>query len=77
MCDASDRVVGAVLGKKVDTVPLVISYASLTLDSAQCNYTTTEMELLAIVFASENFRSYLLRTKVIIFSDHAALKHLL
>ena len=41
------------------------------------NYTTTEKELLAIVFALEKFRSYLLGTKVIVFSDHAALRHLM
>ena len=44
---------------------------------AQCNYTTTEKELLAIVFTLDKFRSYLLGSKVIVFSDHAALKHLL
>ena len=47
------------------------------LDSAQCNYFTTKKELLAIVFALEKFRSYLLGTKVIVYSDHAALKFLL
>ncbi|KAL0413442.1 UNVERIFIED_CONTAM: Retrovirus-related Pol polyprotein from transposon.6 [Sesamum radiatum] len=47
------------------------------LDGAQSNYTTTEKELLAIVFALEKFRPYLLGTKVIVYSDHAALKYLL
>ncbi|RDX65308.1 Retrovirus-related Pol polyprotein from transposon 17.6, partial [Mucuna pruriens] len=47
------------------------------MDLAQINYTTTEKELLAIVFALENFRSYLLSSKIIVFSDHAALKFLL
>ncbi|XP_073290992.1 uncharacterized protein [Primulina huaijiensis] len=77
MCDASNYVVGTVLGQKVDKKSHVIHYASRTLDSAQCNYTTTEKELLAIVFALEKFRSYLLGSKVIVFSDHAALKYLL
>jgi hypothetical protein len=44
---------------------------------AQVNYTTTEKELLAVVFALDKFRSYLLGSKVIIYSDHAALRHLL
>ena len=44
---------------------------------AQANYTTTEKELLAIVFALEKFRSYLLGTRVIVYIDHAALKYLL
>ncbi|KAJ8752204.1 hypothetical protein K2173_003812 [Erythroxylum novogranatense] len=77
MCDASNRAVGAVLGQRIEKHPYVIYYASRTLDSAQCNYTTTEKELLAIVFALEKFRSYLLGTKVIVYSDHAALKFLL
>lgn len=35
-----------------------------------------EKELLAIVYALKKFRSYLLGTKVIVYSDHAALKYL-
>ncbi|CAN6704084.1 unnamed protein product [Malus baccata var. baccata] len=77
MCDASDYAVGAVLGQRVNKVPHVIYYASRTLNDAQLNYSTTENELLAIVFALEKFRSYLIGTKVIVFSDHAALKYLL
>ncbi|CAN6566448.1 unnamed protein product [Malus baccata var. baccata] len=77
MCDASDYAVGAVLGQRVNKVPHVIYYASRTLNDAQLNYSTTENELLAIVFALEKFRSYLIGTKVIVFSDHATLKYLL
>ncbi|GJX00920.1 DNA-directed DNA polymerase [Tanacetum coccineum] len=77
MSDASNYVVGAVLGQRVGKSAHVIYYASRTLDSAQCNYSTTEKELLAIVFALEKFCSYLLGTKVIVYCDHAALKYLL
>jgi len=55
----------------------VIYYASRTLDAAQANYTTTKKDLLAIVFALDKFRSYLLGSHVIVFTDHAALKYLL
>ena len=56
MCDASDYAVGAVLGQRKDKKPHVIYYASRALDSAQMNYSTTEKELLAIVFALDKFR---------------------
>jgi len=76
MCDASDYVVGSVLGQRKDKKPYVIYYASKTLNSAQMNYTITEKELLAIVFACDKFRSYLVGSPVVVFSDHAALKYL-
>jgi len=56
---------------------VVIYYASRTLNEAQQNYTTTEKELLAVVYAVEKFRPYLLCSKVIMYTDHFALKHLL
>ena len=77
MCDVSNYAVGAILCQGEGKDSHVIYYASKTLNSAQCNYTTTEKELLAIVFAFEKFRSYLLGEKVIVFSDHATLKYLL
>ncbi|XP_026400374.1 uncharacterized protein LOC113296277 [Papaver somniferum] len=77
MCDASDYAVGAVLGQRTGKLPHAIYYASRTLNDAQQNYTTAEKELLAIVFALEKFRSYLLGTKVVVFSDHATLRYLL
>ncbi|CAN6567584.1 unnamed protein product [Malus baccata var. baccata] len=77
MCDASNYALGAVLGQRKDKQPHVIYYASRTLNDAQLNYSTTEKELLAVVFALDKFRSYLLGTKVIIYTDHATLKYLL
>ncbi|CAN6580951.1 unnamed protein product [Malus baccata var. baccata] len=77
MCDASDYALGAVLGQRKDKRPHVIYYVSRTLNDAQLNYSTTEKELLAVVFALDRFRSYLIGTKVIVFTDHAALKYLL
>ncbi|CAN6691821.1 unnamed protein product [Malus baccata var. baccata] len=77
MCDASDYALGAILGQRKDKQPHVIYYASRTLNDAQLNYSTMEKELLVVVFALDKFRSYLLGTKLIIYTDHAALKHLL
>jgi len=74
--DTSDHAVGVVFGQQRDKKPYVIDYASKTLDEAQQNYTTTEKEWLAVVYVVEKFRIYRL-CKVIIFTDHSALKHLL
>jgi hypothetical protein len=76
MCDASDYAVGAVLGQRVDKLPHVSYYASRTLNDAQLNYSTSQKELLAVIFALDKFRSYLLGSKVIIYLDHVALKYL-
>ena len=76
MCDASDYAIGAVLGQREDKKTFVIYYASKTLDSPQSNYTTMEKEFLAVVFALEKFRSYIVGLLVTIFIDHAALKYL-
>ena len=74
MCDASDFAVGAVLGQTKDKKHHAIAYTSV---GAQFNYATTEKELLAVVFDIDKFRSYLVGAKVIVYTDHAALKYLL
>ncbi|RVW21828.1 Retrovirus-related Pol polyprotein from transposon 297 [Vitis vinifera] len=71
------RVLRAVLGQREDGKPYVIYYASKTLNEAQRNYTTIEKELLAVVFALDKFRAYLVGSFIIIFTDHSALKYLL
>ena len=77
MCDASDFAIGAVLGQWHIKVFHTIYYASKTLIEAQINYTTTEKELLVVVFAFDKFRPYLVGTKVIVYTDHAAIKYLI
>ncbi|XP_021750408.1 uncharacterized protein LOC110716081 [Chenopodium quinoa] len=77
MCDASDKTIGAVLGQKKGKESYVIHYASKSLDPTQCNYTVTEKEMYTVIFALEKFRSYLLGTHVIVYSDHTALKYLI
>jgi hypothetical protein len=77
MCDTSDYIVGAVLGQTKDKKHHAIAYASKTLKGPQLNYAITEKELLTIVFAIDKFRSYLVGAKVIVYSDHAALKYFL
>jgi hypothetical protein len=77
MCDASDYAVGAVLGQRVDKKLNIIYYARKTVDGAQRNYTTTEKEFLAVIFAYDKFRPYIVRSKVIVHSDHSAIKYLM
>jgi hypothetical protein len=77
MCDASDYVMGAVLGQTKDRKHHTISYASKTLSGPQLNYATTKKELLAAIFAIDKFRSYLVGAKLIVYTNHAALKYLL
>ncbi|GJZ91574.1 reverse transcriptase domain-containing protein [Tanacetum coccineum] len=76
MCDASDFAMGAVLGQRKDKNFWPIHYASKTLSDAQTHYTTTEKELLAVVYTFEKFRSYLVLSKTIVYTDHLALKYL-
>ena len=77
MCNASYYAIRAVLGQKTERIFQVIYYASRTLNDAQLNYATTEKELLAIVFAFEKFRPYLIGNKVIVHTDHSAIKYLM
>nr|GEX76847.1 reverse transcriptase domain-containing protein [Tanacetum cinerariifolium] len=76
MCDTSDYAVGAVLGQRIEKHFRPIHYASKTMNQAEANYTTTEKEILAEVYAFEKFRSYLIMNKSIVYTDHSALKYL-
>nr|GEY19352.1 hypothetical protein [Tanacetum cinerariifolium] len=76
MCDASDFAIGAVLGQRQDKHFRPIHYASKTMTEVESNYTTTEQEMLAVVYAFEKFQSYLIMNKSIVYTDHSALKYL-
>ena len=65
------------MGQRIGKSSHATYYASRTLNDAQRNYSTTEKEFLAIAFALEKFRSYLLGTKVIVYSNHAAIRYLM
>jgi len=77
MCNASNFAIGAVLGQHIDNRQHMIYYSSMTLNDAQQNYTMTEKEFLAVVFALENFWLYLLGSRTVIFMDHSALNYLM
>ncbi|GJU47241.1 reverse transcriptase domain-containing protein [Tanacetum coccineum] len=76
MCDASDFAIRAVLGQRKNKHFQPIHYASKTMTEAQAHYTTTEKELLAVVYAFEKFRSYLVLSKSIVYTDHSAIKYI-
>ena len=77
MYAAFDYAIGIVLGHRVDKKPYVIYYASHTLNDAQLNYTVTEKEFFAVIFGFKKCRPYLIRSHMIIYTDHCAFKHLL
>ena len=59
MCDASDFVMGVVLGQRTEKIFKAIYYARKTFNKAQENYSTTENEMLEMVFSCEKFRPYI------------------
>nr|GEV62153.1 hypothetical protein [Tanacetum cinerariifolium] len=66
MCDASDYVVEAALGQRNEKHFKPIHYANKTMNESQENYTTTEKELLAVVFPFDKFLQYLVLSKTIV-----------
>ena len=77
MCDASDFAMRVVLGQRTTKIFKAIYYAIKTFIEAQENYSTTEKEMLAMVFPCERFRPYILRSCVIIHTDHVAIRYLM
>lgn len=73
ICDTYDYVVGTVLARHKDKNFHAMYYDSKTMYETQINYHTIEKELLAIVFTTENFCSYQVGLKIIIYTDHTYL----
>ena len=77
MCNASDYAMGVVLGQRTEKMFKAIYYTSKTFNETQENYSTIEKEMLAMVFACEKFKPYILGSHVIIHIDHAAIRYLM
>ena len=77
MCDANDNAMGFVLGQRTKNIFRAIYYASKTFNEPKENYSTIEKEILAMVFACEKFRPYILGSHVIIHTNHASIKYLM
>ena len=73
-CDTSHSGLGACLEQEADEgLRVPISFASRFLNSTELKYSTNELELLAVVWACEHFRTYLLGNKFEILTDHKAI----
>ena len=77
MCDGSDYAMEVVLGQRTEKIFKAIYYATKTFNEAQENYSTIEKEMLAMVFACEKFRPYILGSHIVIHTNHAAIKYLM
>eukprot|EP00253_Pinus_taeda_P006977 PITA_06977 len=75
--DASDTAVGASLGQKEESCTYAIYFISKNLTPAELNYTVTEKETLAIIYAVNKFRHYITGYEVFVHTDHSAIKHLM
>ena len=75
--DASNYALGAILAQPREKhMDFPISYASMQLNNAEQNYTTTEQEGLGMIYAVKKFRHNLLANKFLFFTDHQALLYL-
>ena len=77
ICDANDYAIRAMLGQGTEKMFKAIFYASKTFNEAQENYSTTEKEMLIMVFSYEKFKPYILGSYVIIHNDHVAIRYLM
>lgn len=77
MCDATGVALGVVFGHIRDKIIHPFYYANKALNEAQRNYIITEQEILAVVFPFKKIRSYLNGTRVIVHTNHYALRYLM
>ena len=71
--DASGKGFGAILSQRFPEGERVIAYASKSTNDAERNYTATELEAAALVWAIQKFKSYLTDKEFTLYTDHKAL----
>ena len=74
--DASNVSLGCVLSQKIKGIERPIAFASRTLQDNEKNYSATEKEMLAIIWATKYFRPYLYGRKFLLVTDHQPLIYL-
>jgi hypothetical protein len=74
--DASKMAIGAILSQLQEAVERPIAYASRQKNKPEQAYTASESEMLALVWATKHFRSYLLGRKLLVHTNQAALTYL-
>ena len=77
--DASGQGIGAVLSQRQseDNQIHPIAFASRSLNAAERNYSISELETLAVVWAISHYHAYLYGQQVTVLTDHAAVKPML
>ena len=75
--DASDTTIGAVLGQEEDNLPYAIYFISKNMSPAELNYTVTEKEFLAVIYAINKFRHYITGYSTFVHTDQSAIKYLM
>eukprot|EP00253_Pinus_taeda_P022517 PITA_22517 len=74
---ALDTAIGAVLGQEENNLPYDIYFISKNMTSAELNYTVTEKEFLAVIYAINKFRHYITSYTTFVNTDHSAIKYLM
>ncbi|CAF4870377.1 unnamed protein product [Pieris macdunnoughi] len=75
-CDASNYAISAILSQGQIGQDRPIAFASRTMNKAECNYSVTEKECLAILFGTKTFRPYLYGNRFTVVTDHKPLQWL-
>lgn len=75
--DASDTAIGAVLGQEENHLPYAIYFISKNMTLAELNYTVTEKEFLAVVYAINKFRHYITIYPTFVHTNNSAIKYLM
>lgn len=73
-CDASSYGLGGMLTQNIDGHDHPIAFVSRSLNKNERNYSATEREALAVIYALEKFEPYLGTRHFTVITDHASLK---